>query len=111
MAHYSPGRALQVKLEPDVDPDDVSFSWAWSVPGVSLEESAQEGHIDLDYLVILPAGLQTKTEFTVSVTMSSFANPDQKTTLQANIHVHAGLVVLPGGFQVCLPPLAIFRPP
>ena len=99
-----------MKLEPDVDPNDVSFSWTWSTPGVSLGESAQGGHTDLDYLVILPAGLQITTEFTVSVTMSSIAHPDEKATLQAEVRVHAGLVVLPGGLQVCLTPLAHFHP-
>ena len=93
-----------MKLEPDLDPNDVSFSWTWTVQGVSLEESAQGGLTDLDYLVILPAGLQMTTEFTVSVTMAIIAHPDKKTTLQAEVSVHAGLVVLPGGLQVGLMP-------
>ena len=94
----------QVKLEAHVDPDDVSFSWTWSVPGASLEESAQGGRTDLEYLVILPAGLQMTTEFTVTVTMTSLAHPDQKATLQADVSVHTGLVALPGGLQVRLTP-------
>ena len=67
---------------------------------MSLAEAAQEGQTDLEYLVILPAGLQSSTSFTVSVTMSSLAHPEKTVTLQADIQVHSGLVALPGGLQV-----------
>ena len=90
----------QVKLDSDVDPSGVSFSWTWSNPEMSLAEAAQGGQTDLDSLVILPEGLQSITSFTISVEMSSLAQPDKTVTLQADIQVHAGLVALPGGLQV-----------
>ena len=83
-----------------VDPEDVTFSWLWSVPGKSLEASAHEGRTDLEYLVILPAGLETASAFTVSVTIGSLAYPGNDVTLQSDIKVHAGLIALPGGLQV-----------
>ena len=91
---------LQVELDEGVDPDDVMFSWSWSVPGMALEEAVHEGSTDREYLVILPAGLETANAFTVSVTIGSLAYPGIEVTLQSDIKVHAGLIALSGGLQV-----------
>ena len=91
---------LQVELDEGVDPDDVMFSWSWSVPGMALEDAVHEGRTDLEYLVILPSGLETASAFTVSVTIGSLAYPGIEVTLQSDIKVHAGLIALPGGLQV-----------
>ena len=90
----------QVELDEGVDPGDVTFSWSWSVPGMALEEAVHESRTDLEYLVILPTGLETASTFTVSVTIGSLSHPGIEVTLQSDIKVHAGLIALPGGLQV-----------